>query len=340
MNQNKIAFVLPFVNSLPRYSALFFRSVELNPCIDILLIVDRIPPYSVPSNVHVIITSKQDIISRIRSHTGLEIKEITGHKLCDFRPLFPLIFEDYISNYEWWGHCDIDLMFGNLEAWMYQYLDSSYDVISASESSTIGHFTIWKNSHSVTSQIAQMLHVPKYRQKFISPNNQHLDEGGAYEFLVSSTSLRILNTPRLEECLQMKLCPYGITFNPDGTTAGLDYKEYGLAYWKDGHTWYESANRKPVEVLYVHFMGNKSWWNMIFYRIKLSARSFHPFSPLGYGLVTDVTDLNTYAYKSVRFVQCFLSAVKVKSGVLLRSCLGPDLFRVTRRILIRSGRYS
>lgn len=336
----KIAFVLPFVNKLPRYSELFFRSVDLNQCIDVLLIVDRDPTYPVPCNVKVIKTTKLEIISRIFAYAGLEIGEITGHKLCDFRPLYPLIFKDYLIGYEWWGHCDIDIMFGDLTGWMQEYLDPYYDVVSASESSTIGHFTVWQNTQRVTCQMAQMLANPKYIEKFLNPSNQHLDEGGAYEHLIASTSLRILNTPKLEECLKMRLCPYGITFSPDGSTAGLSSREYGIAYWKAGRTWYESTNRKPVEVLYIHFMGNKSWWNMIFYRIANSKNSFHVFSPIGYGLITSISDINRLPYRAVRLVQFFLLNIKVKSGGFLRSCLGPEAFRAIRRLFIRSGRYS
>jgi hypothetical protein len=231
-------------------------------------------------------------------------------------------------------------MFGDLKGWMQEYLDPFYDVVSASESSTIGHFTVWKNTQRVSSQMAQMLDNPRYKEKFLNPNNQHLDEGGAYEHLIASTSLRILNTPRLEECLTMKLCPYGITFTPDGSTAGLTYREYGIAYWKDGRTWYESANRKPVEVLYIHFMGNKSWWNMIFYRTSYSKKSVHVFSPIGYGLVAGINDFYRFRYKAVRLMQVVLSNIKVKSGGALRFCLSPEAFRLTRRLFIRSGRYS
>lgn len=77
----KVAFIIPFLNDLPLYAHLFFRSVELNTCINVLLFAERQPSIRLPSNVHLHLISRNDLLNRIRLTTKLEINSLTGHKL-------------------------------------------------------------------------------------------------------------------------------------------------------------------------------------------------------------------------------------------------------------------
>jgi hypothetical protein len=336
----RLAFVIIYINDLPHYAPLFFRSVELNPCIDVLLVVDRPPAINLPSNVIVKVISREDLLHRICTVTGLSIDSMTGHKLCDFRPLFPVIFRHELQDYEWWGHCDLDMMFGSLGPWIDSYLSQQYDVFTASDSGTVGHFTIYRNTEEVCLQMFSMLNSPGLRKLFIHPDNQHLDEGEAYEHIISGTSLRLLTTPQLSECLRMKFAPYGITFNPDGSIADLKVKEFGVAYWQDGRTWYETRGRLPVEVLYIHFMGTKMWWNWFFYHPNRASRAKHVFSPIGYGFISRCRDMELPSYRLIRFMQILPHGFKVITGALLRAILPLNSFRQVRKLILRSGRYS
>lgn len=335
----RIAFVIPYLGTLPKYTSLFFHSVSSNRDIDVLLLVDQQPRIDVPSNVYIHVTSRSSILDRIRISTGLEIRDITGHKLCDFRPFYALMFEKELRGYNWWGHCDVDLMFGDLSRWMKNYLNSQYDILTAHNSGTIGHFTIYKNDPAVSKEMIKMIDNPMLKQKFLMSDNQHLDEEGAYQHITKATKLKLFTAPAFQESLQMSFAPYGITFCPNGSTAELHPLEYGVAYWKNGHTWYETANRRRKEVLYIHFMGNKDWWHWLFYRNSPRGKDCHLFSPIGYGLINDCHEMKSFKFKLVRLFQFFLLSLKVYSGKFIRKFFGPSVFRSVRKFLVRSGRY-
>jgi hypothetical protein len=336
----RIAFVIPYLGALPKYTQLFFHSVASNRDIDVLLFVDQRPTIQVPSNVYVQNISKSSILDRIRKSTGLEIHAITGHKLCDFRPFYPLMFERELRGYNWWGHCDIDLMFGDLSRWIKNYLNPVYDVLTAHNSGTIGHFTIYKNDPAISNEMLKMIDNPMLKQKFLMPDNQHLDEGGANQHITKATALKLFTVPAFHESLKMSFAPFGITFCPNGSTAELNPLEYGVAYWKNGRTWYEAAHRPRTEVLYIHFMGNKNWWHWLFYRDSPRRKDHHLFSPIGYGLINDCLEMKTLRFKLVRLFQFFLLTSRVYSGKFIKSLFGPSAFRSARNFFIRSGRYS
>lgn len=338
-NHHRIAFVAPFLGDLPQYTPLFLQSVANNTCVDLLLFVDREPTIKVPDNVYIQLTDRPSLLDRIRSSTGLEIPEITGHKLCDFRPLYSSIFWDELKSYQWWGHCDIDLMFGDLSSWLDQRLTPEFDAITASPNSTVGHFTIYKNDQTVTSEMRAMVDNPTYRQILLQPDSNLLDEWGAYHHILSRRKLRILTTPPLQEAITLSPVPLGITFEPNGSIADICPSEFGIAYWKDGRTWYESARREPVEVLYIHFMGNKAWWHWLFLRPSSISRRFHMFSPIGYGLISGRQGMASIQYKFVRSLQALLEFAKVQAGKSLRKLVDPSFFRKIRRLVTPSGRY-
>lgn len=338
-NTKRLVFVIPYLGDLPGYAHLFFKSVERNPCIEVLLFVDRTPAITPPSNVHIKHTDKLSLLELIERKTGLQVTEMTGHKLCDFKPLYGLLFSDQLKGYQWWGHCDIDLMFGDLGPWLDQRLGFEYDVVTASPNSTIGHFTIYRNDKLVNSAMSAMAQHDNYRPLFMDPETRHLDEGGAYKYILSCTNLKMLTTPPLHEAITHGPVPLGITFRPDGKIADLDPPETGVAYWKDGRTWYQSTRRKPVEVLYIHFMGNKAWYHWLFYRPVSSSKKCDIFSPIGYGLISDARGVASIQYKAVRALQIIFYAAKVRTGKALRQLVDPSTFRRIRRLVTPSGRY-
>ncbi|MCF2561212.1 hypothetical protein I6E06_01725 [Bifidobacterium boum] len=94
------------------------------------------------------------------------------YKLCDFKPAYGLIAEDFIQGYEYWGHCDCDLLFGNLSGILTPILDLNYDKIFA-----VGHLTIYKNTYE-NNRIFMREHngVLLYKNVFTSERIWGFDE--------------------------------------------------------------------------------------------------------------------------------------------------------------------
>ena len=37
------------------------------------------------------------------------------YKLCDYKPSYGEVFKDELAGYDFWGNCDIDLVWGNIK---------------------------------------------------------------------------------------------------------------------------------------------------------------------------------------------------------------------------------
>lgn len=115
----KILIIVPYFGDFNNYFNLWLNSVKNNPSINFLIITDNKTKYNYPKNIKVIYRTfdfvKQIVKTRINENCKLE----NPYKLCDYRPFFNVIFEEYIKGYHFWGWCDTDLIFGNIRKLIY-----------------------------------------------------------------------------------------------------------------------------------------------------------------------------------------------------------------------------
>ena len=137
----KICFIIPYFGTLPNYFPLFLKSCNYNPGIDWLIFSDDVNEYSYPSNVHKVTMSFSEIQEKIREKFDFEISLKAPYKLCDYKVAYGFIFEEYLKPYDFWGYCDIDLIFGNICKFIPESILEQYDKIGH-----LGHFSLYKNS--------------------------------------------------------------------------------------------------------------------------------------------------------------------------------------------------
>ena len=80
---------------------------------------------------------------------GIEIQVQTGYKLCDLKPAWPHIFEDYVSDYEFVGYCDIDLIFGRISHFFTDEMRRTVDIFTITREYLSGALTIFKNTSRI-----------------------------------------------------------------------------------------------------------------------------------------------------------------------------------------------
>ena len=68
------------------------------------------------------------------------------YKFCDFRPAFGEIYAEYLKDYEYWGHCDVDLIWGNIRKFITDDVLENHKRIFSR-----GHCSIYKNSPEVNA---------------------------------------------------------------------------------------------------------------------------------------------------------------------------------------------
>lgn len=137
----KLCFIVPYFGEMPNYFQLFLNSCASNENYNWLIFTDSTKKYSYPKNVKKIYMKFSTLKKLIQSKFDFPIKLTSPKKLCDYKPAFGYIFEDYIKGYDYWGHCDLDTIMGKLDDFIPQLLKKKYDKIF-----TLGHFILYKNN--------------------------------------------------------------------------------------------------------------------------------------------------------------------------------------------------
>ncbi len=140
----KICIVNLYFGRVPDYFDLFLLSCSKNKKIDFLFFVDFDVTFDVPTNVTFVSSTFSEIIKLFQSHFDFNIALNFPYKLTDFQPSIGDVFKDYLKEYDWWGHCDFDMIFGDLTQVLELVNQSSYDKILRQ-----GHLTLYKNTATI-----------------------------------------------------------------------------------------------------------------------------------------------------------------------------------------------
>ncbi|MGI6007094.1 MAG: DUF6625 family protein [Ruminococcus sp.] len=137
---NSVAVICAYFGKLPSCYGVWQRSCEYNPSIDFLLFTDQKVPEH-PQNIHVIAMDFEDIKALVDRKMGCHVALEYPYKLCDLKPMYGVIFEDYIKYYDYWGHCDMDMVFGDIRSFFDRYELEKYDKFL-----DLGHLSLYRNT--------------------------------------------------------------------------------------------------------------------------------------------------------------------------------------------------
>ncbi|GHV74752.1 hypothetical protein AGMMS49940_20540 [Spirochaetia bacterium] len=170
----KIIIIIPYFGKLLEYFPLWLKTAGFNTQFNWLLFLDDKTHYDFPENIQVEYTSFQAIKEHIISKFDFEISLETPYKLCDFKPAYGYIFNEYIKGYDFWGYGDIDLLYGNLSNFITDDLLAGYDRILPR-----GHLSLFRNNETMNKAfIFKSEKYPDYKQVFSSVRSFAFDEHG------------------------------------------------------------------------------------------------------------------------------------------------------------------
>jgi hypothetical protein len=171
-----IAFIIPYFGKLPWYFPWFLHSCNYNPDIHFFIITND-TGYSepVPGNVFLIHKTFEETRQLIEEKLQMETTIPHPYKLCDFRPAYGIIFSELVTGYDFWGHADIDVIFGNIRSFITDEILTTYDVVSVRPEYISGFFALYRN----TARINSLFELSKdYKEVFKDGNNLDFDECG------------------------------------------------------------------------------------------------------------------------------------------------------------------
>ncbi|MDR1501943.1 MAG: hypothetical protein LBT43_05760 [Prevotella sp.] len=246
-----MAFIIPYIGSLPWYFPYFLHSCKFNPSIDFIILSDSPILEEYSENVKFIDYNIDQFNEDASKVLGFEVVVDNGYKLCDFKPAYGYIFADLVKNYDFWGHCDVDIIFGNIRNFVTDAVLSKYDVISARHDYLTGSFTLYRNGLFNNALFKQS---NDYIKVFTSSENFCFDETNyafeAFEIGLHHSEIKTEVesmthvVKRLEE--KRKLKPYFEFQILEGLA--------GSMLWDNGTLTY----RKEFEVMYYHLIKLKT----------------------------------------------------------------------------------
>jgi hypothetical protein len=142
----KIGMIIPYFGKWPEWIDLFFYSAAQNELIDFIFYTDCNVPSESFANIKFNSISYSDYLKWINEKLPLNFHPKNPYKLCDLRPFYGKIHELDFKDYEFYGWCDIDIIFGNLSQYLTDELLTKIDLFTTHNLRLSGHFCFFRNS--------------------------------------------------------------------------------------------------------------------------------------------------------------------------------------------------
>jgi len=252
-----IVFIVPYFGKFPSYFQIWLNSCKCNPTINWIIFTDIETPYSYPDNVKVINITFEKLRNYIQSKYDFPIDLHVPYKLCDYKPAYGEIFQEYISEYDYWGHCDVDLIWGNIRHFITeQLLSQKYDKLF-----NFGHCILYhntkENNQTYRSTIAN---IPNYQKVFSSPFNFYFDETHGVMPLFIKLNKKICNSIF---CYDVKIRQYSFRPAPSMFPSYQHLKNKNGIFKKDKNSLFfiyiSNGQIQKEEFMYVHFQKRKMY---------------------------------------------------------------------------------
>jgi|14BtaG_2_1085337.scaffolds.fasta_scaffold02539_6 hypothetical protein len=143
---DKVCLFNVYFGELPHWMDFFIQSANHNKGHHFYVFNDKIKEDYQIGNVFVKKIDKSQI-SEIISHKFGRKYELTNvRKLCDWKTVYGRIFSEISANYDFWGHCDLDIVWGDIDKFLGIEDYEKYDIISGDINRLCGPYNLFKVS--------------------------------------------------------------------------------------------------------------------------------------------------------------------------------------------------
>jgi hypothetical protein len=258
-----IAMIQPYFGKFPNYFPLHLKTIEHNPEITWIFFTDDTEGYDWPVNAEIHSTSFEELRELIRGKFPFPVALDAPYKLCDFRPAYGYIFSEYLKDFDFWGHCDADVLWGNLDRYLSEEKLVSYDMLYRE-----GAFRIFRNTDKMNFLFQREGGLFSFREVFSHKESHGFDEALSIQRIAEkSPDVRSYHCDNDVADINAFTHPLYIREvrkqkypgQPGIFRSIINYK-YQIFVWEDGHIfrWYlDGDTTKKDEFMYLHLMKRK-----------------------------------------------------------------------------------
>lgn len=242
---------------LPKWFNYFILSCKVNYNYDWYIIINDTEtklPTDIPANVYILTEPITQFNKRVSMCFDIPYKLTNPYTICDFRPVFGNIYSDLLHTYKYWGHCDMDIILGNLDTFLSDQIMSKYDIITTRGKSPkalnlprfSGPMTIYTNNYKCNNLYTK---YPNYMNIITCNKYKQFDEikianTARHENFKVKNNTYIFNYPHHLAIKRWKFCkrPFPHEKHP--------------GYLDNHHRWIWNSGKlffRNYEVGYLHF---------------------------------------------------------------------------------------
>lgn len=295
-------FVIPYFGKFPNYFQLFLNSCKCNPDFNWLIFSDDSTAYDFPSNVLVVNMTFEALKNRIQSFFDFKIVLPTPYKLCDYKPAYGYVFNDFLTEYKFWGYCDIDVVMGSLSHFLTPDILENYDKIFC-----LGHMTLFKNTCEnnqlfMSEYKGQLLYKKAFStDKIVTFDEEWRDENNINQIFLAKGKKVFLKdysmNPSISYNSFVRNKYVGHTIDANSHGYKIEHPKRALYVWDNGHVFrYFKQSSKLIreEFIYMHFQMRRMRISNIILNMSCFKIIPNKFLPL------EVDEVNEYTFSRVK----------------------------------------
>jgi hypothetical protein len=240
----RICFVVVYFGKWPVWFPAFLRSCKTNSTINWIFFTDCGSPANHPPNVVFYTKTLSQMRELIKKKIGQEAVLEDAYKICDYKPAYGVLFDDYLNKCDFWGHCDIDIIWGDIRKYTTEELLDNHDIFSTRKEKISGHFSLFRNTLSINQLFRQSSEFAEAMQQAIC---RRFDEEGMTRLiahLAQTGSIRVYWPKSLQNYSELKAA------TPSRSKLPLYINKY---FWENGKL-FDCTGESAAEILYLHFM--------------------------------------------------------------------------------------
>lgn len=253
----KICLIVPYYGVFPNYFSLFLKSCGNNSDYHWLIVSDNKDPYSYPSNVQYLELTWDALRALVQSKFDFPIALDKPYKLCDFKPAYGVIFSEFLTGYDFWGYCDMDLLFGDISKFISPEMLHQYDKIGI-----MGHLSLYRNKDEINNLFKSRVGgQQRYYDVFTSSRNMIFDEWDSPSIndIFLQENKRVAALDSIADIYPNDSYFHTVRFDIQKRRQVFD-KRNCLVRWENGRVfliWRSRGRWHKEECLYVHLQKRK-----------------------------------------------------------------------------------